>query len=128
MKRCFERVRQRSRWKERVPLIFFLFFSFIFLLRGTRHAPRRLIRKNTDRCASLFARLWGREGNWWGNRVAGEGRGFVDRSAARNFSRGLFSNYVRARVRRTVVDVSLLRSCARACVSGEGKGIRDGIG
>lgn len=119
LKRCF--VSGSSRWKERASPIF-LSFSFSPFLslpplpfhRGTRFA------KIPAGARSLFARLWGREGNWWGNRVAGVGRGSAS-AAERRFSRALSTHRERC-VRRCA------SSCARACVRGEGKGIRGGIG
>lgn len=97
----------------------FFFFSFLFSPRGTRRAARR----STPRFAkmpigalSLFARLWGREGNWWGNRVAGEGRGFVDRFAARLFASSFLQRCVRVYVESSSMRT---RARARACVEKE---------
>lgn len=113
LKRCFVEVERKG----------FSDFSFLFFLSfplppSPPVPPRNAIRKNTAR--SLFARLWGREGNWWGNRVAGVGRGSAS-AAERRFSRALSTHRERC-VRRCA------SSCARACVRGEGKGIRGGIG
>lgn len=87
-------------------------FSFLFFLSfplppSPPVPPRNAIRKNTAR--SLFARLWGREGNWWGNRVAGVGRGSAS-AAERRFSRALSTH--RERCVRDVHPRARAHACA----------------